>query len=67
MTTSLTPKTDKRCKNWSTISSSPAFTKVEWLLFVAMNMRTVVFYLPRLNKFDATKALGGWSNAQLDR
>ena len=31
---------------------------MEWLVFVAMNVRAVVFDLPRLNKFDATKALG---------
>ena len=45
-------------KNKDHITSSPAFTEVEWLVFVAMNVRAFVFYLPRLDHFDASEALG---------
>jgi hypothetical protein len=40
------------------ITDSPAFAEVEWLVFVAVNVRAFVFNLPRLNHFDASEALG---------
>jgi hypothetical protein len=58
ITTSLASKADKRFQKWIYISGSPAFAKVEWLLFVAMNVRSFVNDLPRLNNFHATEALG---------
>ena len=45
-------------KNKDYIISSPAFTEVEWLVFVTMNVRAFVFDLPRLDHFDASEALG---------
>jgi hypothetical protein len=43
---------------WSYVSGSPALAEVERLLFVAMNVRSSVLDLPRLNYFGATEALG---------
>ena len=37
--------------------SLPTLTKVEGLLFVAVNVRTCVLNLPRLNYLDAAEAL----------
>ena len=45
-----------KIKNY--IIGSPAFTRVEWLVFVAMNVRAFVFDLPRLDHSDASEALG---------
>ena len=39
-------------------AASPAFAKVEWLLFVTVDVSALVFDLPRFNSFDATESLG---------
>jgi hypothetical protein len=44
-----------------TTSLAPALAEVERLLFVAMNVRSSVLDLPRLNYFGATEALGSLS------
>lgn len=40
------------------ITDSPAFTEVEWLVFVAMDVMAFVCDLPRFNHLDASEALG---------
>jgi hypothetical protein len=50
----------RKCAEITTGLAS-ALAKVERLIFVAMNMRTFVFDLPRFNHFDASEALGSLS------
>lgn len=47
------------------MAGSPIFARVEWFLFVTMNVRALVFDLPRLDNFDTTESLGSCGDALL--